>query len=480
MMGSVLRNCAAFVLFLAIFSSFSAAFAIEYAFTTIVDNQSQFTSVLVNSVQPLNDSGEVAFYGESVADFKGIYKSDGSTVTTIAEYSQTFLTENSGINEGGSVIFRADGSAYERALNAGSGGTWTTYLYENTFDDPNPAWLITGAASINDSDQVAFSGGWTSNPLDENSVTRQGYYRVNGAGGSVTVMAESGHGVYNGASALPPALNDAGKAAFMMRTVADGKYQVLRYDNSGVTTIATGFSGPQIVSMNSSGDVAFVNQNSTAVQVYGNGGLQTIASTADGFDLLFAGAQFINDAGKVVFAGNVEEYEGSPVNWSGVFNGPDTLNDQVLLHGDSLYGKTVMELELLDLNNLGQILMMVGLSGPEDWRGLVLATPVNSADFDDDGYVDGQDFLNWQRGVGLTGQATNSLGDANFNGGVDGDDLDIWQQQYGTSLQSATSTAVPEPGSLFAVLFALGAATIRRMRLHLGQRVIVRITGATS
>lgn len=441
----------------------SSLAAVEYTFTTIADNQSFFTGIFVHSAQPLNDHGEVAFFAESVAHFQGYYKSDGNTTTTIATYSQMFLNMGftGGINNGGAVAFRGDGGAYQRALYAGSGGPLAIYIYENT-SDPNPAWLITGAATINDSDQVAFNGGWTSNPLATHPVTRQGYYRVDGIGGSVTVMAETGHGVYSGVSSLPPALNDAGQAAFMMSSVEDGKYQILRYDNPGITVIAGGYTGSQIVSMNESGDVAFVNQNSTAVQVYRDGGIETVASTDDGFNLIFQGQQFINDAGKVVFAGNVIEHEGNSVDWNGVFSGPDPLNDQVLLHGDSLYEKTVTELTLLDINNKGQILMMVGLSEPENWRGLVLATPIYSADFDDDGDVDGRDFLIWQRGFGLTRQQDNALGDANFDGRIDGEDLEVWQQQYGSGMQVVATTIVPEPAGWLLAVGLTAAFSFRR------------------
>jgi hypothetical protein len=401
----------------------------EYTFSTIVDNQSFFTALFVHNSQPLNDSGEVTFFGESVSDFQGMYKSDGTTLTTIATYSQMFLNTgySGGINDGGSVVFRGDGGAYQRALYTGSGGSLTTFLYENT-TDPNPAWVITGAAAINDSNQVAFSGGWISNPLAANPVTRTGYYRVEGPGGPVTVMAESDDGVFNGAAAMPPALNDAGQAAFSMSVAADNKYRIVRYDNPGLTTIASGYTAGQSVSMNGSGDVAFVNQDSTAVHVFHNGSIQTVASDADGFNLIFQGQQFINDTGEVVFAGNVVEYEGNPVTWSGVFNGPDVLNDQVLLYGDSLFGRTVTELTLLDINNNGQILMKVGLSGSENWRGLVLATPLGiPGDFDEDDDVDGRDLLIWQR--------NQSVGD-----------LEDWQANYGAGAVVSSSVAVPEPG----------------------------------
>jgi hypothetical protein len=51
--------------------------------------------------------------------------------------------------------------------------------------------------------------------------------------------------------------------------------------------------------------------------------------------------------------------------------------------------------------------------------------PLGIRDYD----VDGQDFLIWQRGVGVG--TTHTEGDANINGTVDGVDLDIWESQFG-------------------------------------------------
>jgi hypothetical protein len=56
---------------------------------------------------------------------------------------------------------------------------------------------------------------------------------------------------------------------------------------------------------------------------------------------------------------------------------------------------------------------------------------VASADFDEDGDVDGRDFLSWQRGFGMSGAANRSDGDANVDGAVDSADLIIWQAMYG-------------------------------------------------
>ena len=55
----------------------------------------------------------------------------------------------------------------------------------------------------------------------------------------------------------------------------------------------------------------------------------------------------------------------------------------------------------------------------------------SSADFDEDGDIDGSDFLAWQRGFG-TPAPTTADGDADGDGDVDAADLGVWGNQFGT------------------------------------------------
>lgn len=95
----------------------------------------------------------------------------------------------------------------------------------------------------------------------------------------------------------------------------------------------------------------------------------------------------------------------------------------------------------------------------------VTLSVIFGADFDGSGAIDGRDFLVWQRGFGLSGQADNSRGDADGNGIVDGNDLKIWQAQYGTSpgmILNAVAS-VPEPTTL--LMFAIILVS------HIGKRL---------
>jgi hypothetical protein len=65
--------------------------------------------------------------------------------------------------------------------------------------------------------------------------------------------------------------------------------------------------------------------------------------------------------------------------------------------------------------------------------GEVLDT--RSADFNDDGFITGTDFLLWQIGMGTPApNAVKSAGDADNDPDADSSDLHLWQQQFGSAV----------------------------------------------
>jgi T5SS/PEP-CTERM-associated repeat protein len=104
----------------------------------------------------------------------------------------------------------------------------------------------------------------------------------------------------------------------------------------------------------------------------------------------------------------------------------------------------------LDLS-AGSFLINYGAGSPFDPSQVVLSDfqPAATGDFDNDGDVDGGDFLIWQRG-----ESSNPLSAS---------DLAVWQTNYGAAPLTALSIAVPEPYGMFLVL--LLAATLMSRRV---------------
>ena len=105
----------------------------------------------------------------------------------------------------------------------------------------------------------------------------------------------------------------------------------------------------------------------------------------------------------------------------------------------------------------GQISILFDIEdypGAPDYISPTFLTIVSSsydADFNDDGIVDGQDFLVWQRG-----QSPAPVG---------ADDLALWKQQFGSTPQLQSNQSIPEPLTITLALTAcLAAIAVGRLR----------------
>lgn len=106
------------------------------------------------------------------------------------------------------------------------------------------------------------------------------------------------------------------------------------------------------------------------------------------------------------------------------------------------------------------------------WRTATLFDEI-SADFNEDGYVDGNDLMAFQRHVGTLINATHADGDADGDGDVDELDLQYWREGRMPAPPpppevQAAAASVPEPASLALAVTAGGflAAAVRRSRMH--------------
>jgi len=111
------------------------------------------------------------------------------------------------------------------------------------------------------------------------------------------------------------------------------------------------------------------------------------------------------------------------------------------LNTDRFYGVPGVNNGLLD-----ELMIFDYVLDPYDIEQLYLSpSSLLAGDFDEDGDVDGNDFLVWQRG-----------GSPNV---LSSTDLDAWQVNFGkvASAMTTTSTTVPEPSS---IMLTLGMATL--------------------
>jgi hypothetical protein len=100
-----------------------------------------------------------------------------------------------------------------------------------------------------------------------------------------------------------------------------------------------------------------------------------------------------------------------------------------------------------------------GIDDPYAFDNIVVTGLVEgfaSADFNEDGFVDGGDFEDWAGGFGLATGATKGQGDEDNDGDVDGADFLGWQRQFGLDGSAiVASGAAPEPGAM--ALLVMGA-----------------------
>jgi hypothetical protein len=94
-----------------------------------------------------------------------------------------------------------------------------------------------------------------------------------------------------------------------------------------------------------------------------------------------------------------------------------------------------------------------------DFGGRLTALPDYLSDYDEDGVVDGRDFLVWQREFGSAAAPAGSGADGDLSGTIDAGDLAVWQTNFGqyNPMPAPTMRAVPEPTGASIILLGLAA-----------------------
>jgi hypothetical protein len=173
--------------------------------------------------------------------------------------------------------------------------------------------------------------------------------------------------------------------------------------------------------------------------------------------------QWVNAAGSVI--GSVNFSPGTNQQETPIFDGrdPRMIQDewvQYFVNGVAPAGTAYARLNLF--------FVQLANEGGAAWfdnaelRLINNTAPVENADFNGDGKVDGADFLIWQRHSGASG--SHALGDANNDGAVNAADLAVWKSHFGGASSAAAAAGVPEPASCSLVCLGMGALLYSRRR----------------
>jgi hypothetical protein len=429
----------------------STSRASGYTFTTISDSNAP--DLVTLGQRKINDSGEVAFEASpSFASYR-IYKGSGGSLTEIANNAWWGINwpGNGAIDNTGYVTFRGGIFGDKVGIYRGNGGTQTPIAVgdqsNGTAGIKTYFWEISTSGSGNNTvwrqtTQVC-TGPSICGP------TTDGYFAI--ISGNSTGIAQQ-DATWSSIPTQVPVINDAGQVAFSAKSTSDNKTHLARYNAGNVVTIDSDFTGGAGYWMNNAGDVIFAEAG--AVSLFHNGSTTTVASTADGFSSLIpsgGGQAFINNSGQIAFWADVSQYNGNPVTWEGVYTGPNIANDRVLVRGDTVLGHTVQTVNLLGLNNSGQMVLSVFAQSPDTWQALLVATPP-TGDYNGDHIVDAGDYVVWRK-TGINGQPGYNTWRSHFG------------QTAGSGTASLLSSPVPEP-----TMLALGLSSSVVLCLPLRRR----------
>jgi alpha-tubulin suppressor-like RCC1 family protein len=122
----------------------------------------------------------------------------------------------------------------------------------------------------------------------------------------------------------------------------------------------------------------------------------------------------------------------------------------------------------IDTTNLGALTVTQIDAG--NWFNLLIAEPRLPGDYNNDGAVDGADYVMWRKTGGQTGAGLAADGDQDHQ--IDSDDYNVWrgnfgQFSFGSGSGAATGSpdnVIPEPSTLLILLLAAGSVCFRRHR----------------
>jgi hypothetical protein len=366
----------------------------------------------------INDDGDIAFLNDQKVWFYDRSANSFLDVTSLpgAPTNPFFIKLN---NNGDLAIVETPATSRDLWLFELETQSFTNVSALPNYPGDSFASFPLTAFDLNDSNQISFHSG------DNNFGDVYVYDHPSGDFDRVTGMPGGPlHGREN-------EINNAGQILYM------GFPSTYLYDPAlGTTTninTLPGGPGPALTNLdlNDHGDVALMSANvaqlydaetETFLDVAATPGWPSNITASSRSDLGNSGDVTFWREGLYVFDSTVSRF----TNLNGIPGGPPAGGTET------------------DLNSAGQIAL---IAGDDVW----LATPRPYGDHDNDGNVDGHDFLAWQRGESPDPLSSIDLAD--------------WRTNFGAPFPAATtSTAVPEPATTAILIIAVAGCCFRRWR----------------
>jgi hypothetical protein len=365
----------------------------QYTFTKVADSTEDGFDPNNFGCAAINARGDIAFRAGRLAPdgfntIDGIYRANADgTLTTIAENQRRFdfIGVNPSINDSGQVSFAATLDAQDRqtgdniqAILRGDGKKLTTIA--TTADRFNNFGFDT---SINGSGEVAFAA-----ELDEEFGFDEGLFSgSSGKKSGVTThyltstdVSLDGQQVRFTGSDSRPSINDSGNIAFVESIQPDFARGIFVGQEGEFTTIVAPDSSDLSVDfgapiLNDAGSVAFLRfffdetaQQSAEeiVKIDANGTRTVVADTSGEFAFFGFRPPSVNNNGDVAFLATLDDFS-----TTGIFVGPDPINDRVISTGDTLDGSTVQNITFCEegLSDSGQLAFVAQLEAPDTPEG---------------------------------------------------------------------------------------------------------------
>ena len=374
----------------AVLSDARAQTAPQYTFTKVADSTEDGFDPNNFGCAAINARGDIAFRAGRLAPdgfntIDGIYRANADgTLTTIAEDQRRFdfIGVNPSINDSGQVSFAAilDGGkkSSTQSILRGDGRKLTTIA--TTADRFNFFGFDT---SINNSGEVAFTA-----ELDEEFGSDEGLFSGTGGKRGVTTHYLASTSEFDGSDSRP-SINDSGNIAFV-ESVDFARGIFVGREGEFTTVVESDPSDPSVgfeaPILNDAGTVAFekTSFDETAqqsveeiVKIDADGTSTVVADTRGEFASFGFRPPSLNN-GDVAFLADLDS------GGSGIFVGPDPINDRVIFTGDALDGSTVQNITFCEegLSDTGELAFVAQLADnpdtPEDdsRTAVFRATPV--------------------------------------------------------------------------------------------------------